>query len=997
MQIWYHENPGILHVGTEKPHNEFTPFAPGEDPFADVETSSRRILLNGSWEFGGYESLCDLPDDVTEAVTDGKMPVPGNWELNGFGKPVYLNIRYPIPYDPPYVPAENPVGVYRRTFEADLSDGMKWILHFGGVDSCFYVYINSIFLGYSQVTHNPSEFDATPLLVQGKNEITVLVLKWCDGTYLEDQDKWRMSGIIRDVFFLLRPQKQIRSYRIVTEPSEDGMKLQLEYRATAPVTIQLSDPDGRQLAKENIQCGTWSTQIRNPVLWSAEKPELYRLELSTAQECVGEMVGLRTVEVETGGGLRINGQTVRLRGVNRHESDPVTGACITREQAWRDLLLMKQHNINTLRTSHYPPSAKFLRMCDRLGFYVIDEADLEAHGSVEASLTTDHDGDYSGIALLVNREDYREAIADRITGMIARDINRPSVIMWSMGNESGYSMNMEQAVREAKRMDPTRLIHYQSMHMLPDAPLPNNSPDTIDLVSVMYPSLEAIRRFLNNPYEKRPYFMCEYSHAMGNGPGDPEQYWDMIYREPRLIGGCIWEWCDHGIQVGTRPDGMPVYAYGGQFGEKDHDGNFCIDGLVTPDRRPHTGLLEAKQVYRPVRVRCDSAESGRFLFQNMRSFTAAEEDLTCEYEITAAGFPTARGQIGLALPPLGTQLVEVQEVAEIVENDCQIRFSFQQKEKTLWQEAGAEVCFEQIRLSKAGIPYQPMDAAGALLVEKTKKTVTVSGSDFICTVDRVSGLPCVMVYDGISMLEAPFRYNLWRAPVDNDAGIRKQWERFRFYDLIPRMDLIETIEAKGQVKLMFRGTLGCSAHIPLLHMTTTVSVLAGGEIGIRIEADVTENRPPLPRFGIRLALPPEFDHVEYLGYGPYESYPDKHQASWYGRFTEEIDQAFEDYIRPQESGSHTGCRELIVFGQKLQLHVHADADFGFNLSRYSLEHLTKTRRNDELKPDACSYLCLDAKQSGVGSASCGPELPMQFQVNEKHLEIQFWLKPERRE
>lgn len=991
MQEWYHENPARLHVGTCAPRNEYTPFAPSEDAFADKSASSRRVLLNGVWAFEGYRSLEDLPEDWLTAPLSGHMPVPGNWELNGFGKPVYVNIRYPIPYDPPYVPVDNPAGVYRCSFTANLTDGMRWMLNLEGVDSCFYVYINGQFLGYSQVTHNTSEFDATPLMRHGENEMLLLVLKWCDGTYLEDQDKWRMSGVIRDVYFLLRPEERIDCYRVMACPGGGGMTLRVSWRATAPVSLTLRSPEDEVIARaENVAGDTAAFEIANPRMWSAEKPVLYRLLLETAQEKIGEAVGLRTVAVEEGR-LLVNGVPVKLRGVNRHESDPVTGACISREQAMTDLLLMKRYNINAIRTSHYPPTAEFLRLCDELGFYVIDEADVESHGSVEASLTTDNNFDYSGIALLANRPDYEEAIADRIGGMVARDINRPCVIFWSMGNESGYSVAFERVARRLRRDDPTRLVHYQSMHTLADAPMPADNPDTLDMVSTMYPSLEQIDAFLNKAHEHRPYFMCEYSHAMGNGPGDLETYWQKIYAEPRLIGGCVWEWCDHGVQMGITADGKPIYGYGGDFDEPDHDGNFCIDGLVFPDRTPHVGLREVAQVYRPIRV-TPGAEAGTFLLRNMLAFTAAQEALCCRFEITDNGTLLSAGDVTLSLPPLGEQRVSLPESVCRGEN-LYIRFLFTARHDTPWRKAGDLVCFDQVALPSEAREYAPEASSKPLTVERARKSFIVAGDGFRYEIDRYTGLPSRMVFRGQPLLEQPMRWNVWRAPTDNDAAIRRDWERFHLYDLRTRVYDIEAVQDEQGVRVISTASLGWVTHHPLMRMTTTVTVYGSGEIGVAASAQVTQQRPSLPRFGLRLMLPDAFDAARYLGMGPWDSYADKHQACWWGRFEESIDQFREDHIKPQESGSHARCAELTVSASEVALSIHADMPFSFNLSRYTQEELTARKHRHELMPSNQAVLCLDGYHAGIGSNSCGPVLDRAYQVCDKSLNMTFYLKP----
>lgn len=988
MNVWYHENPAIQHVGTLPPRNEYTPFPPGTVSFERKETSPLRVSLNGDWLFDGFDSPESAPENWWESPLSGHMPVPGNWELNGFGKPAYINIRYPIPYDPPFVPRRNPTGIYRRQFTAHPVPGRRWMLNLEGVDSCFYVVLNGIFLGYSQGTHNNSEFDATSLLRDGSNEIALMVLKYCDGTYLEDQDKWRMSGVIRDVFFLVRPECHIRSYQIRAAAS--GI---LEVNWTGcPAGLSLYDPAGVLLAEVKDCNGHWRFRVQNAACWSAEKPVLYSLVFRTAEEWIEEKIGFRSVSVRNGV-VCLNGQPVKLRGVNRHESDPLTGACISRDQALRDLLIMKAHNINAIRTSHYPPAPEFLRLCDEYGFYVIDEADNESHGSVEASLTTDHQFDYSGIALLANRPDYEEAILDRVRRMVERDINRPCVLFWSMGNESGYSTAFEHALRWTRQRDGSRLTHYQSMHMLADAPMPHTGPDTLDVVSTMYPPAEELDRYLMNSLETRPYFMCEYAHAMGNGPGGVEAYWSRIYRHPRLLGGCVWEWCDHGIQTGAGPDGIPQYAYGGDFGETLHDGNFCIDGLVFPDRTPHRGLLEIKQVYRPVRV---TRKGGGYLLRNWLAFTAAEEILTCRYEVTVNGRLCSEGDLPLRIPPLGTQYTELPVSAD--EPGTMIRFRFLLAHDTPWASAGTETGFDQICLKApaAVIPF-PVKP-GTFSMEETPDCLIVVGASFRYVFSKASALPESLRLRETEWLSAPVLWNAWRAPTDNDAVFRAAWDRFRLRDLEPRVYGMHASEADGTVRISALLSLGAPSYRPMIRLKTDWLIDAEGTLSLRMEAEPAAECPPLPRLGLRWFLPAAFSAVDYLGFGPVESYTDKREASWWGRFREAADACREDHIRPQESGAHTGCTEATVLSENGEaFRISADKPFSFSLSRYRQESLAAARHRQELQPEKDVILCLDYAQSGIGTGSCGPGPAPEYLLKGKKHIIRFTLQPLRRE
>ncbi len=995
-ETWYHEDPLVQHVNALPPRNEYTPFPPETDPFAAKETSPRRFPLNGTWQFEGFDSPESAPAAWWSAPLRGTMPVPGNWELNGFGKPVYVNIRYPIPYDPPFVPHLNPTGVYRRVFRIDfpenpelLPGSMRWHLNLEGVDSCFYVYLNGQFLGYGQGTHNTSEFDATALLHPGENEIALMVLKYCDGTYLEDQDKWRMSGIIRDVFFLLRPARSVRSYRI--QADADG-RLRVSWDAGVPLRLALFSPGGELLREAESREGEWALQLENVQRWNAEKPVLYRLILKAGQEWIGETVGFRTVRIREGV-LCLNDCPIKLRGVNRHESDPVTGACISRQQALQDLTLMKAHHINTIRTSHYPPSAEFLRLCDEMGFYVLDEADIESHGSVEADRQPEHQAGYAGIALLANRPDYEPAILDRIQRMVERDLNRPCVLFWSMGNESGYSTAFEHALRWVRQKDPTRLTHYQSVHMLPDAPRPNESADVLDVVSRMYTSVEGIGEFLRNPLESRPFFLCEYAHAMGNGPGGAEAYWQLIYRHPRLIGGCVWEWCDHGIQAGTDAEGKPVYAYGGDFDETQHDGNFCLDGLVFPDRKPHRGLLEIRQVYRPVRV---LLQDGAFLFRNWMAFTAAEEWLTCRFEISVRGETVREGEIPLNLPPLGTQRVELD--VGVSAPGTFIRFSFRASRPLPGFEPGQEAAFDQIELRppEAVLPAPAASAPGSVCLPDPdqKEECLIQGPGFSYVFSRRTGLPVQLRFGGRDWLAAPAEWNTWRAPTDNDRPFRPEWERFHLRRLIPRVFSFRAEENGSGLDLSADLSLAGPAYRPPLRAQLRWTVDETGLLILQARVQAQPECPPLPRLGLRFFLPAGFDRAEYLGYGPWESYSDKKEATWWGRFSENVDAFREDHIRPQETGAHTGCTALTVAGAAGQaLRIDADQSFTFSLSRFDQDAMTDARHREEVSPGPGTILCLDHAQAGIGTASCGPKPAEEYLLRRESYAFRFAFRP----
>jgi len=997
MKTLYHENPDYLHINTEPDRNYYIPFSIEQEPFAEREMSDRFQSLNGIWDFHYYESFSDMEENFLEREFSDIIPVPSNWQMHGYDQLAYINVRYPIPYNPPYVPDRNPAGLYQRTFYADLKDGFEMFLNFEGVDSCFYLYINNQFVGYSQVSHMTSEFHITRYLIHGQNKITVIVLKWCDGTYLECQDKWRLSGIFRDVYILLRPAKKVKDYRIVTgyDPKSKRGSIKLCVNSDVPVTASLFDGKDHLLAELSAFKEPIMIDISEPELWNAENPYLYKLLMKTEYEIIGEKIGIRTIGVKDGIVL-INYMPVKLKGVNRHDSNPMTGACVSKENMQEDLMLMKRHNINAVRTAHYPNAPVFLQLCDELGFYVMDEADIEAHGSVEASHSQEKNGDYSGIALLVNEKTFEGPILDRIDKMISRDINRSSVIFWSMGNESGYGKVFERAARYIKSVDQTRLIHYQSIHELDGVEKAVDNEETLDLVSRMYAAPEWIENdFLQDKNEKRSFVLCEYSHAMGNGPGDLEEYWKLFYANDRLCGGFVWEWCDHGIFNGVTKEGKVKYAYGGDFGEPLHDGNFCIDGLVYPDRKPHTGLLEVKNVYRPVRVNLLHAGKGIYEFFYTNDFMELSKKITCSYELTEKGKVILEGVLDLSIPPRTKKAVVIPELEGVSSESLYVRFIFRQKEDTLWAKAGWEVGFDQLAIYRAERKIATDTVICAPSYKEDRSGIEISGEGFTYYFDKNRGLFGKMIYNGHELLKKPMEFNAFRAPTDNDRSVKKEWYKFHLHELITKIYDININKKEHHIVISGHLSLGWYAYHNTFELFYKIYVYGNGQIKINCAVHVADNRPYLPRFGIRLFMDRKFTDVEYYGYGEYESYVDKHIATYKGIFRDSIQNMYEDYIMPQENSSHYGCEYVKIINDAVRLKIESDADFSFNASVYSQEELAEKTHNYELEESEYSILCIDYKQAGIGSASCGPYLAAKYQFNEKQFEFSFIITPEK--
>lgn len=968
----YHEDPEQLHIGTLQKHCYFIPFDADECPFDSREKSSRFELLNGEWEFGYYDSIIDMEDDFISLTFDKKIPVPSNWQLCGYDKPQYTNVCYPIPFDPPYVPDDIPVGVYRRSYNY-TPDGLDRILTFEGADSCLYLYVNGEFAGYTQVSHNTAEFDITPYLHEGGNSITAAVLKWCDGTYLEDQDKFRLSGIFRDVYVLSRPKKRLENYIVKTVLSDDMSFARLEFTPFGcDVRAVLSDSDNNEITEISADNGkTASCNISTPVLWSAEKPYLYKLTIYAGDEVVGERVGFRKISIEKGV-VKINGKAVKFKGVNRHDSYPDTGYYASYEQMKNDIILMKKHNINAVRTSHYPNSPLFYQLCDELGMYVIDEADMESHGCVEVYNDFKWSRGYNGIALLASDERFKKAILDRSESLVKRDINRPCVVFWSLGNESGYGTNMLAAGELVKSLDDTRLLHYESTHKLDDT-----SDEILDVVSEMYTSPEDMMKFLEKEDEKRPFILCEYCHAMGNGPGDLEDYHNIFYSNERFCGGFVWEWSDHACPLGVTEDGRVKYGYGGDFGEKHNDRNFCMDALTYPNRTPHTGLLELKQVYRPVRVEMGE-NAGSFVFRSMLEFENAGQLLDCAYEITQDGRKVAEGAVPFDLPPMGSTEIVIPDAAVQFDRETYIRFIFTAKDSTSFCEKGYKMCFDQIKLCDAAEKIQHLDNNADIVLDDSPIYVTVSAGDVSYRFNkRLSEFDSIK-FGGRELLDRPMRFNFFRAPVDNDV-MKDEWYRAHLNDhTVKNYGVTASITAEGAV-ISLRQSFGWSIHQPFAYMDTEYVISAGG-LDIRCKAEFSNKVTFLPRFGIRLFVPKAFDSVDYFGYGPYESYIDKHQADYIGNFTANIRDMHEDYIRPQENGSHFGCRHMTVSDGRINLRFTAENDFSFNASEYTEEELAAKRHNFELQKCESNVICIDSKMAGVGSNSCGPALADKYRL-----------------
>lgn len=970
----YHENMDVTRVNTLPDRVHYLPSDGACLCGEEKQSSDRLLLLNGTWAFRYYPRFMDVGTSfLQEEGAWVDRPVPSVWQLHGFDTCQYTNVAYPFPFDPPYVPTANPCGVYRRHFTVSARQvAQKCYFVTEAVDSCYYLFVNGAFVGYNQVTHQTAEFDLTGRLHEGDNTVALVVLKWCDGSYFEDQDKFRFSGILRDVYVLFRPQQHLRDFVLRTPlGADDSAQLTAEVTfegGACPFVATLRDADGRTVAQCEA-CGDFTLSVPHARRWNAEQPYLYTLSLATAEEHIVTEVGFREVAV-VNRVLCVNGQPIKFRGVNRHESDPVTGPVLSVAHMKRDLELMKRHNINAIRTSHYPDAPVFLELCDRMGFYVIDEADVETHGM----LSTAGGEDWGRMA---NNPAYEWAMLDRAQRMVRRDRNHPSVLVWSMGNESGYGCNVEAMLAWTRATDPTRLRHYESTRGSEGRD--NNYAD-LSFQSGMYTAPHDVQTYLEDSRNQKPFVLCEYCHAMGNGPGDLEDYFQVLSTHENAAGGFVWEWCDHAVYRGQAPDGRPQYGYGGDFGEIQHDGNFCMDGLVYPDRRPHTGLLELKNVQRPLRFRL-SDDRRALIIHNYLDFTPSSAfgiraERMRDGEVVGTWEPVGGWPV---VPPHGEATVPLDVPCDGGYAHLLLRTTW--REGTDVVPAGWECGVDQVELSDETSPAVALSASGAVRVEESEELFTLTGADFCYEFSRVTGLFTRMEKGGVARLARPMEFNLWRAPTDNDMHLKHEWYGARYNIPVARVYHSSVAQQDGVVTVQATLSLGAVSRQRAVTLETTWRVDGAGRFTCHVEVTRDSAMAFLPRFGLRLFLPYTWEQVSYTGYGPQESYADKHRASYYGRFDTTVSALHEDYIRPQENGSHWGCRQVQVGDAQPRLCV-SGRDFSFNASHYTQEELEGRRHNVELRESPWTVLCVDARHSGVGSGSCGPQLADRFRVNE---------------
>ena len=953
--------------------------------------SERYQSLNGTWDFQYYETPLDIPEEPAEIHYRESLPVPSCWECYGYGQIHYTNINYPFQYDPPYTQSANPVGIYHRVFH--ISGIERLYVVFEGVSSYFELYVNHQYVGMSRGSHLQAEFDISKYVHAGENAITVAVYTWNAESYLEDQDFFRFHGIFRDVYLLHRPQNHIRDIYIKTDIKQ-GITVETTFaKEKVPYQVTYYDPDGKELHEFNgIQ------------LWSAEKPLLYGVLLECEGEFIYKKVGFRTVAASKQGELLINDVPVKLKGVNRHDSHPKYGYCTTLEDMKQDIILMKQHNINCVRTSHYPNHPVFYELCDEYGLYVIDECDQETHGVEYAYGLCS----LASIEEMANNPKWQASYLDRMKRMVERDKNSPSVIMWSLGNEGQFGTNHILMAEQTKKRDNTRLIHYERT-AFPNKAYGADQMDIhpcVDIISRMYTNLECLEIHGKLKKDKRPYFLAEYAHAMGLGPGELVDYWNLIYKYPRLAGGCIWEWCDHAVEIETE-NGKKGYLYGGDSGEFPHDGNFCCDGLVFPDRTPSTGLLEYKKVIEPLKISCRDITRGEFEFENRFDFTNLSE-CRFSYKIICDEEAVECKNFTVDLQPHQHKTVNLAyAIPAEAEFGAFIEIHMDAKNDTLYCKKGHPIAWAQFELPAEIIKREQPKLYPINTIEQ-KRYVIVEAGDKKYIFDKAYGMLSSLCMGGENVLARACDMVIWRAMIDNDVYQKPVWisEHFHKTYFKPRSYRVEQLGLECRVT--FQGTLGANGRLPVFALEITYMISSAGmkvkihalkndklkgmnrsssektDLDLNLKTEINE----IPRFAMRFALKPEFENLKYFGMGDRECYVDYKAHSRMGVWRSSVTKEYEPYIRPQDCGNHTDVSWLLVEGKK-NIEFASEQKFEFSALHYTVEELDEKQHAFELEESGTTEVLICYKNRGVGSSSCGPALSEKYKVTDKEISFGF--------
>ncbi|WP_370754430.1 beta-galactosidase subunit alpha [Megamonas funiformis] len=961
--------------------------------------------LNGVWKFMFLDAPEYSPEGFFNSDFDvtkmDDITVPGNWQLQGYGKMHYSDLWYNFPINPPYVPTENPTGIYKRTFFVEESyRDKKIIIRFCGVDSAYHLWINGKEVGYSKVARNESEFDITDLIRVGEeNDVTVRVYQWSDGTYLEDQDMWWESGIFRDVELIGVPKDGINDYKVIADLDDEYkngiFKVEAFLRTTKEVNVTFELVDAGEntvftktvVAKEGKAC--IDEVIADVNHWTAETPYLYKLFMTVEDdgqiiEVIPQNVGFRNIRLN-GETFLVNGVAIKFKGVNRHDYSPQNGRVVSREEIEKDIILMKQFNINAIRTSHYPNSYYLYDLCDEYGMYLIAETDLECHGF---ELT----GDYKWIT---DDPSWELAYVSRMTRMIERDKNHPAIIFWSLGNESAFGCNFRKMTDVAHEMDPTRLVHYEG----------DFDVESADVYSTMYTWIENPKK----PYlmkdiiekSKKPHIHCEYCHAMGNGPGNLKDYQDLVYAHDKLQGGFVWEWFDHGIESFTE-SGEKYYRYGGDFGDDPSNKDFCIDGLIMPDRTPSPGLYEYKKVIEPITTTAVDIQKGiinllsRYDFANLDRFNLVykvmEDDVILQTGFMAVPSIEARANKDITLP-YDLSVIKVKPGAHYYVN-----ISYQLRKDTSYASSGHELATAQFELPlyKEGIMVRP---EGILNVEKEHTTLHVKGANFSLDFNLVNGNLMNIVRDGMQVLSKGPRLTLWRAPISNDMEIIDKLKKVYFLHLEHEVVMNIDYHMEGNILKVEVDTINSTTNSAWHFKTKYVyTVCPSGDILIDVEGTpsgrVDLAPDMLPRIGVSMHLDKSMEHVRYFGMGPGENYADSKEAAQMGLYANTVDGLFTNYVIPQENGNHMGCKWVSMTNDRgMGLLASTEGDFNFSASWYEDKDLDDAKHTCDLVKRDYIVFNVDYKQNALGTNSCGQWQLDKYRAKFEDFKLSFRLTP----
>lgn len=1025
VRLW--EKPLATSINRMRSRSTLFPFAsereakkPSFEPFDCPQV----LNLNGGWKFRYHTR----PEEVEERCTadgfnDSKwddIAVPGNWTVQGYDKPHYTNVQMPWPHQPPFVPKENPTGVYRRTFEIDKSlAGRRFVLHFSGVESCFFVYVNGVEIGMSKDSRTCAEFDVTPFVRTGANSLAVIVIRWSDASFIEDQDHWWMAGIFRDVFLYHTGKEHIADLFAKVKLENDYRDGLIELLVNAgfsqaihpegyTAAVRLYDSAGKAVLEKpetvelivgkGVPVGFKKIRVPAPALWSAETPNLYRLTVTLLDpagkvvESTGCDIGFKSVELK-GGNLLVNGKPVKFFGVNRHDFDPVRGKTVPPELLRRDVETMKSLNLNAVRTSHYPNDPRFYALCDRYGIYVIDETNLECHAFYD---------------FLTDDPEWLPAMMERVSRMVVRDKNHPCVFEWSLGNESGIGANFGGMAGWIRRYDPTRLVHYEGAvrkHIWerdswsPWETTEGVNADICDTVNPMYPSFESIDKYLalNDP---RPFIMCEYSHAMGNSNGSLVHYFELFRRERRMQGGFIWDWVDQGLEK-TDAKGRKFYAYGGDFGDTPNDYDFCGNGMVWPDRTPHPMAYEFKYLAKPFTIKPLELSAGVFELVNYHYFKTLD-DLEFTYRIEVDGKITDKGTLELpsAAPQSQVKFTVPWTLPALGRNqEAFVVFSAKQKAATLWAKAGFEVGHEQFKLELPP-PVGTASSLPPLAVALDGRTAAVGNSRLVF---GASGLPESWTYRGVELLAATPAEQFLRCPTDNDAircfihtdkhKVGHRWIEVYGLENLKRKDSAAAPRLENGVLTAVSESVYTAKNKAKLTVRRSLSLLANGALAVNLEFDVPADLDDLPRLGWNLALPAGFENFSFLGNGPHENYCDRRAGSVVSLYKQTVTAQYVPYMLPQECGNHTAVRLAAVDNGKVGLLAVAPQLMECSALHFTPADFFGAGHTNELEARPETFFNLDLGQRGLGTASCGEDTRLRYRIHPGIHRFSFYLLP----